>query len=224
MLWNNPELPDNPYYQDEWVTIYHGDCREILPKLQLGAVDLICTDPVWPGCKCEMPGKDEAVELLGWLYKEACQLTQRLIVIMGCDIDIRFLKDVPPRLPFFTVCWLKRTPPIYKGHLLYSADVAYIFGTNWPKLLASSEITGPSLGRKEYGNIHPAPRNLRHIRKLVENYSAEGWLLFDPFMGTGTLIQAARESGRKCIGIEIEEKYCEIAAKRCSQGVFNLNT
>lgn len=211
-----------PYYKDEWVTIYHGDCREILPKLALESVDLICTDPVWPNCKWEMPGKDEAFELLDWLLTQAVPLTERLIVIMGCDIDIRFLKDVPARLPFFTVCWLKRTPPIYKGHLLYSADVAYVFGSNWPRLLASSEITGPSLGHKEYGNTHPAPRNLRHIRKLVTNYSAEGWLLFDPFMGSGTLIQAARESNRKCIGIDIKEEYCEIAANRCRQAVMDL--
>jgi hypothetical protein len=169
-----------------------------------------------------MPGKDEALELLDWLFIVAARLTNRLIVIMGCDIDVRFIRDVPTRMPFFTVCWLKRTPPIYKGHLLYSADVAYVFGDKWPKLLTSSEITGPSLGRREYQNTHPAPRNLRHIRKLVENYTAEGWLLFDPFMGSGTLIQAARESNRKCIGIEIEEKYCEIAARRCSQEVMEL--
>jgi len=211
-----------PYYQDKWVTIYHGDCREILPEIGLGTVDLLCTDPVWPNCKWEMPGKDEAIELLDWLYTKACQLTQRLIVILGCDVDVRLLKNVPTNLPFFTACWLKRTPPIYKGHLLYSADVAYIFGDKWPKLLASSEITGPSSGHKEYGNSHPAPRNLRHIRKLVENYSAEGWVLLDPFMGSGTLIQAARESGRHSIGIEIEEKYCEIAVRRCSQEVMDL--
>ena len=211
-----------PYYQDKWAKIYCGDARQILPELHLDAVDLLCTDPVWPNCKWEMPGKGEAIELLDWLYAKACQLTQRLIVIMGCDIDVRFLQGVPTRLPFFTVCWLKRIPPIYKGYLLYSADVAYVFGDNWPKLLSSSEITGPTLGRKEYGNTHPAPRNLRHIRKLVENYSAEGWVLLDPFMGSGTLIQAARELGRYSIGIEIKEEYCEIAAKRCSQGVMEF--
>ena len=209
-----------PYYQDKYVTIYHGDCREILPELP--RVDLICTDPVWPGCKWEMPGKDEAVELLDWLLAEACQLTNRLIVIMGCDIDIRFLAGVPQRMPFHVACWLKRTPPIYKGYILYSGDVAYVFGTNWPKLLASTEITGPSAGRKEYGNTHPAPRNLQHIRKLVANYTAEGWLLLDPFMGSGTLVQAAREAGRRSIGIEIEEKYCEIAANRCRQAVMDF--
>ena len=213
-----------PYYQDKWVTIYHGDCREILPELAIPflSVDLLCTDPVWPGCKWNMPGRDEARELLIWLYKEACQLTQRLILIMGCDVDVRLLSGVPSRMPFFTVCWLKRTPPIYKGKLLYSADVAYIFGENYPGHLLSSEITGPSLGRKEYKNTHPAPRNLRHIRQLVSKYTAEGWLLLDPFMGSGTLIQAAREANRRCIGIDVKEEYCEIAARRCSQEIMEL--
>ena len=58
---------------------------------------------------------------------------------------------------------------------------------------------------------------------LITLGSREGDIILDPFLGSGTTALASKLMGRKCIGIEIEEKYCEIAARRCSQGVFDLS-
>ena len=69
---------------------------------------------------------------------------------------------------------------------------------------------------------HPAPRHLKHVRWLVNWFSESDDVILDPFMGSGTTLRAAKDLGRKSIGIEIEERYCEIAAKRMSQQVMKL--
>jgi DNA modification methylase len=69
---------------------------------------------------------------------------------------------------------------------------------------------------------HPSQKPIALIEELVKRYSKENDVIFDPFMGSGTTLRASKELGRWCIGIEIEEKYCEIAAKRLSQSVMSL--
>jgi site-specific DNA-methyltransferase (adenine-specific) len=72
-------------------------------------------------------------------------------------------------------------------------------------------------------NGHPCPKPLPVIKWIVSRVSLEGETIIDPFMGSGTTLRAAKDLGRKAIGIEIEERYCEIAAKRMSQEVMNFD-
>ncbi len=69
---------------------------------------------------------------------------------------------------------------------------------------------------------HPCPKPYKIMTKMVVLGSTEGDTILDPFMGSGTTLRAAKDLGRKAIGIEIEERYCEIAARRLSQEVFAL--
>ena len=73
-------------------------------------------------------------------------------------------------------------------------------------------------------NTHPTFRPLRTMKWLVSHYTQEGETILDPFAGSGTTLLAAKETGRAAVGIELEEKYCEIAVKRLRQGVFDLKT
>lgn len=70
--------------------------------------------------------------------------------------------------------------------------------------------------------LHPTQKPYELFKYFMETYSIVGNLVLDPFLGSGTTTYCAKKLNRKCIGIEIEEKYCEIAARRCSQGVFNF--
>jgi DNA modification methylase len=75
---------------------------------------------------------------------------------------------------------------------------------------------------KEVKRYHPTQKPIKLFNKILEDYSKPDDLILDPFLGSGTTAVAAKILGRKCIGIEISEKYCEIAAKRLSQSVMQL--
>jgi site-specific DNA-methyltransferase (adenine-specific) len=124
--------------------------------------------------------------------------------------------------------WVKRVPPNYKGKKIISADIAYVFGEGWNNDTESgyfsTETYMVSQGHRDKDNNHPVPRQIKEMLTLVGKYSSAGETLLDPFMGSGTTLLAAKNTGRKCIGIEINEAYCEIAVKRLAQEVMDLST
>ncbi len=225
-----------PYYDHAGITIYHGDCREILPQLETEA---IITDPVWPNAIKRFFGSDDP----GGMLTEALSMAKarRVAIQLGCDSDPRFLSAVPDTWPFLRVCWLDYSRPSYKGRILYTGDVAYLFGEppeSKPgrRLISGmcrSSRTDKMFHRSRFGKKirftgsddeeiipFPAPRRYEHVRWLVDQFTDKE--LTDPFMGSGTTLVAAKELGRQAIGIEIEEKYCEIAAERLAQEVFGF--
>lgn len=213
-----------PYYQDDWATIYHGDCREILPGLD--PVDVIVTDPPWPGPPAAISGSDDPYSLWNQAVLEFPRLSaaHRIIVILGQNTDVRFLSTVPIDFKFLTVCWLRRIPPVYRGSVLISAEVAYVFGDGWISVpghrVIPAEYTTASTGKKDCD--HPCSRPQDHLQWLLHRYTRPNHVLLDPFCGSGTMLRAAKDTNRKCIGIEIEERYAEMAVKRLAQEVFDF--
>lgn len=226
-----------PYYEQDGVTIFLGDCREVLPGLRAEAV---ITDPVWPNSIFPRVGSPQQ------LLSEALALSnvERVVVHLGIDSDPRFLSAVPSRWRFVRLCNLDYALPNPKGRILYGGDVAYVFGA-LPKLppgkmlIPGRYVSGKVDNTKSRGSWsgkdkrytrsraecyeqleHPAPRRLDHVRWLVGWFGGES--LIDPFAGTGTTLVAAKRLGVRAIGIEIEERYCEIAAKRLQQGALPL--
>jgi hypothetical protein len=228
-----------PYYEQSGVTIYHGDCREVLPSL---SADAIITDPVWPDCEHVFPGIDAKT-----LLAEALQLScvERVAIQLGCASDVRFLGAVPERFTYLRTCWLDYACPSYQGRVLNTGDVAYVFGEPPPPRRGAMILPGHKTATrttaddwrdisarkdqrkgKERGAVpttalqHPTPRRIEHVAWLVKWFGGES--VIDPFAGSGTTLVAAKRSGLRAIGIEITERYCEIAAKRLQQEALPL--
>lgn len=227
-----------PYYQHAGIAIYHGDCREILPQLELCG-DIV-TDPVWPNCEHIFPGID-AFRLLRDALERCAPGVERVIIHLGNNSDPRFLLAVPDYWPFLRVCYLAYAAVGYQGRILRDSEIAYVFGQPPPskpgarvlpgRTIAADVVATKSNGDKGWGRrrsadndvshlAHPTARNLQHVRWLVKWFTVG--LVVDPFCGTGTVLAAAAAMNQPAIGIEIEEKYCEIAAKRLSQEVLQF--
>lgn len=222
-----------PYYSQDGIVIYHGDARDILPRIDCPRVAI--TDPVWPNSV--FPGVADPARL----FAEAAQQlsSERLVVQLGCSSDPRFLAGVPSRLPFVRVCWLRYARPSYRGRILVGSDVAYVFGTIPPSRPGCRVLSGETVARNNKSKTqhtgrgtgqsedvdytalpHPCPRRYEHVAWLVGIYGEGG--VIDPFMGTGTTLLACKLAGLPCIGIDSVEANCEAAALRIS-GVFSFS-
>jgi hypothetical protein len=203
-----------PYYDHGGITIYHGDARMIAASL---AVDSVITDPVWPNNKVEEFADVAPAETFAAAMR-ACRDTKRVAVHLGCNSDPAMLSAVG--LPFFRVVWLEYAAPHYLGRLLYTGDVAYLYGEPPPSRKGAHVIPGKCIATDRGDRVmgHPCPRDQQHVNWLVA-YWGHGVIL-DPFMGTGSTLLAAKEQGKRAIGIERDERYCEIAANRLFQGTL----
>ena len=216
-----------PYYQDEWVTIYHGDCREILP--QLDKVDLVLTDPPY-GINIASTGKVGGSVLANntrhivsdWDSKTIDGFVISRIISHGRQAMIfgGNYYTLPP-----SPCWLiwnKRAD--YPSNNFADCELIWtsmdkpsrIYKYFWQGMLQED------MKNKDY-HYHPTQKPVSLMRWCILQAN-EPQTILDPFMGSGTTVRAAKDLPRHCIGIEIEEKYCEIAANRCRQSVFDLTT
>ena len=206
-----------PYYADALTTIYHGDARTILP--QLAAADALITDPVWPNCIVKLYGQDDPHAMLAEMFHALPQMPKRAAIHLGCDSDPRFLTAVPDALAFFRVCWFKLARVGYKGRLLMTGDVAYLFGEPPKSRPGAHVIPGECMDADGKGkqSDHPCPRKLKHASWLVNWWSEEGETILDPFMGSGTTAVAALKHGRRFIGFELNRGYFATARRRVSR-------
>lgn len=214
-----------PYYEQDGMTIYHGDCRDLLQTVYpfIFSCESVITDPVWPNNSIpEFADVNPAAVLSEALA--LCTGAERVAVHLGCDSDPRMLTAVPSRLAFFRVCHLEIARVGYKGRLLMTGDAAYLFGTPPPSVKGAHVVPGrimdPDSGGKQAD--HPCPRKVAHVQFLIRYWSSPKDTVLDPFMGSGTTLVAAKQLGRKAVGIERDERYCELAANRLSQGALPM--
>ena len=212
------------YYEQDGIVIYHGDCREIVADI---AADTIVTDPVWPNASVKLAGYEDPEGLFRDTLSRIGEghRVKRLAIQLGCDSDPRFLRAVPSWWPFFRVCWLDVSRPNYKGRLLDGATPAYYFGEPPAARPGAHVIPGIFRDSSSDGKFpgHPCPRKLRHLRWIVKWWSEPEDVILDPFAGSGTTLEAAKLLGHRAIGIEIEERYCELAAKRLAQRMLPID-
>jgi len=226
-------MSQKPYFENDGITIYHGDCREVLRELPSGIADLVLTDPpylvsysgrwgsdwgviqgdsdpswVAPAyLECWRVLKDDSpcITFYGWPHADTFMTTWKLIGFRPVSVLV-LIKD-RIGLGQFTRAQHEHAYVLAKGEPPKPA-AAISDVLRW-------ETTAPL--------FHPNQKPLGAFSKIVTTYSAQDSLVIDPFCGTGTTLVAARASGRRAIGIEIEERHCELAAMRLSQTIMDFH-
>lgn len=220
-----------PYYEHAGITIYHGDCREILPTVL--PVDAVVTDPPYGvafGGKNTKHTK-RVSQGYSWLedspdYVEAVvvPIIRDLVEKVGRVVLTPGSRNVflYPRPTALGTIFYPSGAGLGKWGFTCSQPILY-YGAD-PYLRTGQGHRPDSFSTTEAADDcgHPCPKPMGTARWLVNKASLPGETILDPFMGSGTTLRAAKDLGRKAIGIEIEEKYCEIAAKRLQQEVLPL--
>jgi len=201
------ELNFKPYYEDKYVTIVHGDCEQMLKWFSNNSASLVLTDPPY-GC-----GFDtwDTLHSFDWLT-ECRRISPLTFVISGTT----HLQDYPKAN--WVACWARPGSVQRAGGGGFSHwEPILIYGKN--PLDVDCKVF--SANTEDSGFNHPCPKPLKVLKWLISGSKTDGVIL-DPFMGSGTTLRAAKDLNRKSIGIEINEAYCEVAAKRCQQEVMEL--
>ena len=224
--------PFYTYYDKDGIQIFHGDCREVLPTLE--PVDLVLTDPPYGVNLRE--GIHKGAPRKNYLHKGGYESYEDTLENLREVVIPAVASSLAMSTRAAVFCAQSRISEFPPASALGGVHLPSGCGrTSWgfnnfqPVLLYGiSPLIGtgcrPTVLNNATGaaekNGHPCPKPQKWMRFFVNICSLDGETILDPFMGSGTTLVAAKLLGRKCIGIEIEEKYCEIAAKRLEQKVF----
>jgi len=202
-----------PYYEQDGITIYNADCRDVLPTLE--PVDLVLTDPPY-GILAETGSaatrRSSGNTTNGHMDWDIAPTSTEMNAIVSAGADAAIWGG----------CHLE-LPPTY-GYLVWDKQID---GLNFGEVefCWTTGKFAPRIHRERAVNIdngtkkHPTQKPISLMR-WTATFFPDAKTTLDPFMGSGTTLRAAKDLGRKAIGIEIEERYCEIAANRMAQGVL----
>lgn len=267
-------MSPTPYYSDEFVTIYHGDCRNVLPTV--APVDAIVTSPPYAeqraGLYEGIPEQQYPAFTVEWMnaageamtphasafinirehvadgvmsdYVHLTRMALRAADWLELDELLWVKPNGPPlgdpgrmRRSWERILWFSRTnrpkvrakangrPSDRLGMSASSASSAWVNGYSGALqsgISRSTDYCMVSVGDRPHGIDHPAVYPDKVAAWMILTGSDEGDTIADPFAGSGSTLVAAKRLGRKAIGVELSEAYCEIAAKRLSQGVLDF--
>ena len=204
-----------PYYDEDGIVIYHGDCRDVLPQLPDGGV--VITDPPYSSNRPE--GEFCATgNVAVSLHLASLKVPTMLVFGTSSGRGIEFMRSAIRALPHNRVLVWHRSfvhSPA-AGPWRWDVVLIHVFGRGSfgrPDQSSLLQTDGTRSLAVELG--HPSPVPVEVMAWLYTPFS--GQRVIDPFMGSGSVLVAARQCGSPGIGIEVEEKYCEIAAERLRQ-------
>jgi len=216
----------DPYYQDDHVTLYHGDCREITEWL---TADVLVTDPPYgTQFSKENPKGGYGRRQNAGLGPEGFTIandgsTETRDEVLALWGDKPRLVFGSPRLPdppgewADRLVWDKKRPGMNSGPWRYRHESIYV--TAGFERTSDSAVSVLTAFPEQADHIHGKPLGL--MVELVA--AAPAGLIADPFAGSGTTLVAAKRLARRSIGVEVEERYCEIAARRLCQDVLDFS-
>ena len=195
--------PPTPYYSDDLVTLYHGDCREVTAWLES---DVLVTDPPYPNNAGHF---DESVPIARNVV--TAWTREALVFWNECEIPPYGARPVAVHI------WHR---PNVNGR---PYEPAFHFAPDGKKrrslVLRHSFIhSGVGPGSAEYAG-HPTQKPVAVMQRLVGLTSGS---VCDPFAGSGSTLVAAKNLGRPAVGVELDERYCEVIAKRLCQNVLDF--
>lgn len=207
-----------PYYERNGIVIFHADAREVLPTLPAGLVDLVLTDPPY-GVEFAYASYEDGLDSWRGLFLNLVQWAKanaQMLLMPICRID-QLGWICSHHVPDWLIAWHKGSP----------GQRSFVGFSDWEPILVYGKTQGCQMHDHFYAqpantNGHPCPKPVRWAAWLMERASKPSHLVLDPFMGSGTTLVAAQQLGRRAIGVEIEERYCEIAVKRLQQEVLPL--
>ena len=237
-----------PYYEADGITIYHGDALEVLGSIE-GSVDAVLTDPPYAsGARTEAAKSSSGAMVRGVKFNarpiDNDQMTTTGFVWLMRQTALRCYPLLPDGGSFLSFIDWRQWPNLVGA--LETCNYRVQGMVVWDKgsmglgngfraqheLVCHASKGVPTIHDKGVGNVlgfprqepvdHPSPKPEGLVGRLLDVVTKPGDLVLDPFMGAGTTLRAAKDRGRRCVGIESVEAYCEIAAKRLAQGVLDL--
>jgi len=207
-----------PYYDEDGITIYHGDCRDVLPGVEF---DVVVTDPPYgiayeqtiDGARNFGPiTGDDTDELAAWVVN--CTTVPR--IVFGAN---HFPHVLPA--PGRWVCWDKRLTPAADRMVGSPFELAWCSGEHKAGIMYRVLHGGVvNADKANSPRFHPTQKPVTLMTRIINDLTVG--VVADPFMGSGSTLVAAKNLNRHAVGIEVEERYCEIAARRLAQGVLKL--
>lgn len=211
----------SPYYSEPGITIYHGDCREILPMLP--KVDLLLTDPpygIGHPCDFKSSGRNKLASAINYpdVINDDKPFDPSALIVFPCIIwgANYFASKLPEKSGWLV--WDKERPDDLDQSTCELAWSNVVKGCRRLRYLWHGWSRA---GEDEL--YHPTQKPVALMQWCLSlRWTKDARTILDPFMGSGTTLRAAKDLGRQAIGIEISEQYCEIAAKRMQQEVLPL--
>jgi DNA modification methylase len=238
-----------PYYEEDGITIYHGDCLEVMDGLAAHGVSAICTDPPYSsgtrreGAKGLRKSMNRTTDDAAWFGTDCLTTNGFLWMMRACAMEWKRLLRPGGHILSF-IDW--RMMPALAG-AIESADLRHAGMLVWDKrmfgmgscfrnqhelILHFTYGVGSEPQRRDCPNVlsysavrggeHGTEKPVELMAALLSVVAPPDGVVLDCFAGVGSTLAAAKHLGINAVGIEAEERYCEIAAKRLAQGVLAL--
>lgn len=233
-----------PYYEDETVTLYCGDAIEVMADLPDRSVDAVLTDPPFSsGGRLETTRakqarmirsvKDEdwirgdgmSTQGFLWFMRLAAMQWHRILTSGGHALAFTDWRMAPNLAAALESADLRQHPTVVWNKTYFG--MGHVFRNQYELVVDVTAGNPRPPQRRDVGNVidcapirsklHPTEKPQHLLRTLLSVVAAPGGVVLDPFAGSGATLLAARDLGAKAIGIEIDERYCEITATRLQQ-------
>lgn len=240
-----------PYFTDGRISIYHGDAVNVIQELELEEplAAVVMDPPYASGARTEATKSSSGAMVRGarwnarpiendqmtttgfvWLIREICQLVRPRLAIGGSVLSFIDWRQWPNLVGAVEstnlrvngmIVWDKMTMGL--GHGFRSQHELVIHASRGVPRVAAKGVPNVLSCKRAANTDHPSPKPVALMAELISVVSAPSETILDPFMGAGATMRAAKDLNRRAIGIETQEQYCEIAAKRLQQQALDFD-